>query len=82
MPRPPLDLDTPITVVDAPPPADSVDTDDIPTMCADLLDSGDCSDNFAEFVSSLHDWYDEHGWLTRNQYDALDNAWHKMRGSS
>lgn len=76
--RPPLDLDTPVTFTDSRP-DDAVSTDDIPAMCADLLDSGDCSESFADFIQSLHDWYEEHSWLTAKQYDALDSAWHKMR---
>ena len=55
-------------------PDGEVQDPDIERMIGDLV-AGGVSGAFEEFLESLLDWYERHGWLTAEQYRTLEHAW-------
>lgn len=70
-----FDIDTPVQGAfdtESRPPG-AVDDPNIEPMIEDLLTR--TSGSFYDFIMDLYAWYQEHGWLTVKQYNALLNAY-------
>lgn len=60
--------------------ADERDYPEAETMFDEVFSYGGLSDSFREFLESIHEWYEDKGFLTPKQLDALKKAYDNIKG--